>query len=500
MAATIRLKPSIGGIALLSLLAALEPASAAMKIPDTQITVAVERQFMLDPAVPSNAIDVETRNGVVKLSGEASNLGARMQAERIAETVKGVRSVVDEVAVEPTGLPPEEIQKGVIAALAADPASGGHGLTATVDRDGTVTLRGTVHGLVERELAKRVAASVRGVRRVDADIQLDFPAKRSDSEMQADIKERLRWDTLVDDSLIDVNVKGATATLTGIVGSAAETRRARFDAGVTGIKEVKSDGLEVERWARDDDLRTAKYVKKPDGDIRNAIKAALLYDPRVNAFPLTVVVTDGIAQLSGAVGNLSAKRAATDTARNTVGVAAVENYLHVRPADHYSSATIDENVRAALRRDALIDKDDVLVVTDGGVVKLYGVVDSPIERNQAEEVASRIAGVLEVQNYLMVQRPDLAVPLPGGYGWYPYRFIAQRQTTRADDEAIAANIGREMYWSPYVNAADVQVTVDDGVATLRGSVRSRAERAAAVASAYEGGARRVKDEIELLES
>ena len=485
------------GVALVSLLTAVQTASARTEIGDPDITLAVERQFMHDPAVPFNAIDVDSSKGIVRLSGQVSSFGAKMQALRIAETVKGVRAVVDELIVEPTSLSPEQIQKDVTAALAADPATRDYHLTAMVDTSGTVTLLGTAHSWAEHEIAAHVAGSVRGVREIDNDIELDFLVKRTDSQIQADIKERLRWDTLVDDSLIDVKVRGGLVTLSGIVGSAAEARRAQLDARVTGVNDVKADALKVERWARDDDLRSSKYVQKSDEEIRKAVQAALLYDPRVNPFPVDVGVDDGQVSLSGAVGNLKAKRAATDTARNTVGVIGVDNYLRVRPADHFGAQTIENRVREAFMRDALIDSHDIFVDANDGVVSLFGNVDSPIEKSQAEDVASRVAGVTEVRNYLTVERLGVAIPLPGGYGWYPYDYSYRSTDTPADDAAIAANIRQEIYWSPYVDRADVVVHVDDGVATLTGTVKSRAERAAAVASAYEGGARRVKDEIKL---
>jgi osmotically-inducible protein OsmY len=501
MRVSLRFVTLAAAVALSPLLASVQPAAAAAatakKIADPDITVAVERQFMLDPAVPFNLIDVGTRNGVVRLSGQVADLGAKMQAERIAETVKGVRSVVDEITVAPSSLSSEEIQKSVSAALAADPATKEYALTVTADGNGIVTLRGTVDAWAERDLAAHVAAGVQGVREINNDIDTTFAGTRTDSDMQTDIKERLRWDTLVDDSLINVSVKDATATLTGVVGSAAEARRAQFDAWITGIKNVRADGLTVERWARDDDLRTSKYVHKSDQDVRKAVQAALRYDPRLNGFPMDVTVDDGIVRLTGSVGNLRAKRAASDTARNTVGVVEVENYLHVRPAGELGPQTIDRSVRDAFKRDALLNGDDIVVDVDNGIVSLYGIVDTPIEKSQAEDVASRIAGVTEVRNYLTVQNLNVAVPVPGGYGWYPYAYSVQRTDPLAEDAAIAANIDEQLYWSPFVDKADVNVSVDDGVATLTGTVTSRAERAAAVASAYEGGARRVRDEIKL---
>jgi osmotically-inducible protein OsmY len=472
-------------------------AAQAQELNDTDITVAVERQFLADAAVPFNVIDVDTVHGIVTLSGRVDNLGAKMQAERLAEAIKGVRSVIDEITVVPSNLAADDIRRKVVAALLSDPATGGDELAVTVADDGTVTLNGAVQSWAEHELAARVAAGVRGVTGIDNSIDVDFDAERADSAMEADIKERLRWDALVDDALIDVAVADSRAILSGTVGSAAERRRAESDAWVTGIRAVDAKNLDVERWARDPDLRTSKYVRKSDDDIRLAVETALSYDPRVASFDVHVDVTQGRVRLHGIVDNLKAKQAALRTAQNTVGVVDVSNYLRVRPSDGYSDATIDRSVRDALMRDALVDGGDIVVDVDGGVVKLYGAVDTVIEKGEAEELASRIAGVTDIENYLTVRNLDPTVAVPGGRGWYPYGYDYLRADPFGRDIDIAANIAEEMFWSPYVDSHDVKVTVDDGVATLKGTVESRSERQAAVASAYDGGARRVRDEIEI---
>ncbi len=484
-------------VALLALGASLRPAWA-QEFTDADITAAVEREFLADATVPFNLVDVATDRGIVTLTGQVGNLGAKMQAERLAETIKGVRSVVDRISVMPSELAPEAIRRSVVAALVADPATDSYELNVTVDGNGTVTLNGRVQSWAEHELAARVAAGVRGVRAISNMIDVDYDAERSDGDVEADIQQRLHWDTLVDDALIAVAVHDGQADLTGTVGSAAEARRAGDDAWVNGVTAVDTDQLDVERWARDDDLRTAKYTPKSDDAIRKAVKDALLYDPRVGHFNIDVDVHRGQVRLHGIVGDLQAKRAAADTARNTVGVLDVQNYLRVRPAQHLADATIDGKVRDAFLRDALVDSDNIIVDVDGGTVRLYGLVDSALQKNQAEDLASRIPGVTDVRSYLSVRRPDTAVPVRGVYGWYPYSYFYPYANPLEPDSQIAQHITEQLFWSPFIDSEDVMIMVDDGVATLTGKVQTWREREAAVHSAYEGGARRVKDELEVV--
>jgi osmotically-inducible protein OsmY len=79
------------------------------------------------------------------------------------------------------------------------------------------------------------------------------------------------------------------------------------------------------------------------------------------------------------------------------------------------------------------------------------------------------------------------------YPWYDY---APEATWKQDAE-IKQDIENEIWWSPFVDSADVHVTVSDGVATLTGTVESWSAREMASANAYEGGAQRVVNQIQV---
>lgn len=56
------------------------------------------------------------------------------------------------------------------------------------------------------------------------------------------------------------------------------------------------------------------------------------------------------------------------------------------------------------------------------------------------------------------------------------------------DLEIERDIERQLWWSPFVDADQVTVDVEDGVAHLAGTVDTHAERDAASENAFEGGA------------
>ena len=70
-------------------------------VDDAGITTAVKAKFVEDKTVDAGAIKVETLNGAVSLSGFAKSSAEKAQAEYLARNTKGVRQVLNNVAVRP---------------------------------------------------------------------------------------------------------------------------------------------------------------------------------------------------------------------------------------------------------------------------------------------------------------------------------------------------------------------------------------------------------------
>ncbi len=469
---------------------------------DERISEAIEDELLLDRAVPSHRIDVVTQDGVVTLSGRTDNLLASERAATIARTVRGVRAVIDRIDVTPPDdLSAAEIERSVERALLTDPATDSYEVDVSVATGGVVTLSGTVQSWAERSLAEHVAAGVTGVTKVVNTITVDYRTNRTDAEIVNDVQQRLRWHVLIDDGLIDVTCKDGKLELSGTVGSAAERSRARTCSWVAGVRDVDAEGLEVARWARDEMLRGSKYAVRSDEQIREAVQAALRHDPRVSRFDVIVAVDRGEVTLRGEVDNLKARRAAAQDARNTVGVTMVQNRLKVEPENPLSSVIVAKDVEAALRRDPYVDADDVSVTVHNGTARLFGRVDTNYQRACADDAASRVPGVVEVENLIAVRDgahspfdPWVDTTPLYAYGWYRYE---PWRTFDSDDE-IERRIEEELWWSPYVDSGDVTVAVVGGIANLSGEVHSASERLAATENAYEGGAVWVNNDLEIV--
>lgn len=67
---------------------------------DAAITSAVKTKFLADTTVGGLKIDVDTKNGVVTLTGPVKSAAEKAEAIRIAKSTKGVKSVVDKLTIQ----------------------------------------------------------------------------------------------------------------------------------------------------------------------------------------------------------------------------------------------------------------------------------------------------------------------------------------------------------------------------------------------------------------
>jgi osmotically-inducible protein OsmY len=439
---------------------------------DSKITQAVERRLINDTSHSYHNIDASTSNGIVTLTGNTENLLTSERAVRIAQNVRGVRAVVNRIQMEPARRTDSDIAGDVRQALLMDPVTDSYEITAA-SNEGVVTLDGTVQSYQEQQLAGTLTKGIDGVKEIKNNIKINYKATQSDGEIEKSVESRLAWDLRTNDALIDVQVEDGKVTLTGSVGSAAEKERARLLAWTMGVKSVDAEKLKVEAWRRDE-MRRKGGMRASDADIKQAVKNAFFYDPRVYSFNPNISVRYGVVTLTGTVDNAKAKSAAEDDARNTVGVWNVRNYIRVWPKA-VNSEQLVENVERALLFDPWVDRWQVIVSGSNGTVYLDGTVDSFYERARAEDVASRVNGVGTVYNYIDVEPPD--------------------STWLKSDWEIERDINQQMTWSPFVDANEVNVSVEDGVATITGTVQDWSERHAAAQNAIDGGALAVRNHL-----
>jgi len=215
-----------------------------------------------------------------------------------------------------------------------------------------------------------------------------------------------------------------------------------------------------------------------DDQIRKAVQAAFLFDPRVYSFEPEVSVRDGVATLSGTVDNLRAKRAAAQDARNTVGVWRVRDYLRVRTPQPPTEAEIVKRVASALERNPYLVRSEIRPVAINQKVYLYGTVNSEFEREQAETATASVNGVVAIDNFLEVAPA-----------------LARREMLELQQEIEDA-----LWWNPFVDASHVRVAVDGETIVLDGKVDSWREWTAASKCARSCGAEHVRNRLRVGDS
>jgi len=452
-----------------------DKASALENLTDRGIQSAIMADLERNDAVPAHLIDVIVRDGIVTLDGSIYNILARDRAVEIARSIKGVRSVVDLIEVKPIERPDNEIKKDVETALVMDPAADSYEILVEVN-DGRVILTGTVESYGEKELSARVAKGVKGVIAVENDITVNFVSDRPDFEVQAEIERLLEAEVLIDQRKINVAVNEGQVSLSGKVGSAVEKVHAETVSWVAGVRSINNE-LEVDWALRDEAKRDGIMMGRSDAEIEKAIQDAFSYDPRVRLFDIGVAVDEGTVTLAGAVDNLRAKMAAERDARHTPGVWSIINEISVRPMPYVQDIIIAKRVKEALDRNPYVERYDFIVSSFNGKVILYGVTDTLFEKKTAGEAAGSVKGVVEVQNNVTVREE-----------WTP-----------RDDREIKRDIEKQLFWSPFVDIDGVKVEVNDGVAILSGTVDTWNEYITAAENAFEGGARAVKNNLEVRE-
>ncbi len=218
---------------------------------------------------------------------------------------------------------------------------------------------------------------------------------RTDEEIKATVVDELRWDTRVDAAKIAVLVEGGFVTLKGTVPTYGASVAAETDAwdvlGVLGV----------------DNQLTVELASVPpipnDATIRSNAERTLEWNPDIDSLNIRVAVNEGLVTLTGTVPTHWEKIEAEELVRILRGVISVKNELAVVPTMDISDEIIAEDVVDALERSTLVAADKVDVTVNRGTVTLSGSVPTAAARIAAYRAANRTAGVVHVQNNLVLK-------------------------------------------------------------------------------------------------
>jgi osmotically-inducible protein OsmY len=483
------------GVAVIVLLMALAwfgtlAAAPANTVPPEELSRAVERELRADPVLQDADLYAISRHGEVTLGGTVDRLLWQHRAERAAETVRGVRHVVNRIAVmPPTHVPDHELVSGARRALASAPGLALTGLGIQAE-NGRVHLVGVAGSPAMRDRADEVVAGLMGVREVQNRMTIAPGGARADAPLAEALHRAIAFDGLLEGERVQVMAKGSRVTLAGEVNSAAERRRARVLATHAGAAQVDTSALAVSGG-----VRTHAAVSPPDDAIERAVREALAADPRLHAHRLAVRVQAGEVKLAGTAPTLAEKQLAARVARYVRGVRRVHEHVTVAAAD-VGARALAARALAALRADPLVGDQPMAVTVKKDMAVLTGSTATPWQRQHAEAVVAAVPGIAAVHNQL---RAGPRAPYVSDKPYVGAPFVVTQTSLPADkpttdqDAATLEAVASQLHWSAFLDARDIHVSVNRGVATLTGRVATPMQAALATQEAYEGGARLVKN-------
>src|SRR5579872_3021907 len=193
---------------------------------------------------------------------------------------------------------------------------------------------------------------------------------------------------------------------------------------------------------------------KTDKKIQRDILDELDWEPRVDAAEIGVSVEDGVVILNGRVKSLIEKWVAERVAQRVEGVRAVTDEIAVKlPGDNQiTDADLAGAAANVLDWNPSVPRGRIKIVVEDGWIDLKGNVDHQYQKDAAAEAIRVLKGLRGVRNLILVT-PSSISPTD-----------------------IKQKIESALERAAQVDAPEITVDTEGGKVTLRGDVKTWAER------------------------
>ncbi|MGZ3884960.1 MAG: BON domain-containing protein [Bacteroidia bacterium] len=200
---------------------------------------------------------------------------------------------------------------------------------------------------------------------------------------------------------------------------------------------------------------------KTDAEIQKDVMAELKWEPSLNGNEIGVSVKQGVVMLSGVIDSYYKKVMAEKAAKRVAGVKAVAEEITVKVPGSKTVTDVDIAQAAinALKWNSTVDETKIKVQVENGEVTLEGEVEWNFQKVSARKAVENLNGVCCIINNIRVKNKIVA------------KDVEQKIT-----QAFQRNAN--------IDADKVKVEVLGDKVTLKGTVRSFAERQDAEKTAW----------------
>jgi osmotically-inducible protein OsmY len=212
---------------------------------------------------------------------------------------------------------------------------------------------------------------------------------------------------------------------------------------------------------------------RTDLQLHKDVLDELRWDPQVNEAEIGVAAKDGVVTLTGVVPTFAQKYAAEKVVERVAGVRAVAEDLQVRPADGFvhNDTDIAHAVVKALAWNIEVPADKIAATVQHGWITLKGEVSWNYQKTAAERAVRYLGGVKGIVNLIEVK-------------------------PKASWREVKSKIEAALTRNAELDAKLIEVQTAGGKVTLKGHVRSWAERADAERAAWAApGVKEVDDRL-----
>lgn len=201
---------------------------------------------------------------------------------------------------------------------------------------------------------------------------------------------------------------------------------------------------------------------KTDTQLQKDVIDELQWDPSIRDSEIGVAAKDGVVTLSGKVDSYADKYMAERAVERVLGVKAIADDLTIRVPDSYARTDTElaHAVASALQWNIQVPDDKVMTRVENGWITLSGTVEWKYQKDAAERAVRYLTGVKGVANLIEV---------------HP-RTVSTFDVSKKIKAALHRGVERD--------AQRITVEAADGRVTLKGTVRSLAERLDAEAAAW----------------